>query len=228
MAAGAEHVTFKRVFERLEGTAGIRITHASVIGRIWQNQEQFQTEVLTRVAELDIPDVDAEIYAAFSGLGEVDRSTPEERWRTAMEICRVGGEATFNTMVQSRMWPRWMGIWALAVVDAGSRRKQPIVDALLRGEMEATVYYETRYAAAMQQLGLRMRDPFTLRQFAIAIDAYAQGCALRASVDPVASNGIDRPTGPGGASQPWTLFGVGLGALVREFIEVDPDWTPEG
>lgn len=228
LAAGAEHVTFKRVFERLEETAGIRITHASVIGRIWQNQEEFQTEVLTRVAQLDLPDVDAEIYSALSGLEELDRSTPEQRWRTAMEICRVGGLATFTSMVESRVWPRWMGIWALAAVDAGSPRKQPIVDALLRAETAATDYYETRYAAAMQGLGLRMREPFTVRQFAVTIDAYAQGCVVRASVDPVTSTSIDRPTGPGGASQPWTLFAVGLAALVDEFIEVDPDWTAEG
>ena len=228
LAAGAEHVTFKRVFERLEETAGVRITHASVIGRIWQNQEEFQTEVLKRVAELDLPDVDAEIQAALTGLEDLDTSTPEVRWRTAMEICRMGGEATFNAMVHSRLWPRWMGIWALAVVDVGSPRKQPIVDALLSAELESTDYYETSYEAAMQELGLRIRAPFTTRQFATAIDAYAQGCALRASVDPVTSTSIDRPTGPGGASQSWTLFGVGLEALVGQFVEVDPDWTPEG
>jgi hypothetical protein len=225
LAAGAEHLTFKRVFEHLEKTSGVRITHASVIGRIWPNQEQFQTDVLTRVAALDIPDVDAEVEEALSSLGELDRSTPEARLRAATEICRVGGEATFHTIVQSRMWPRWMGIWALAVVDPGSPRKKPIADALLHAEMDATDYYEERYTVSMQVLGLRIREPFTVRQFALAIDAFAQGCALRAGVDPTVSHMIDRPTGPEGGEQPWTLFAVGLEAMVRSFVEIDPDWT---
>ncbi len=149
LAAGAEHVTFKRVFDHLERTSGVRVTHASVIGRIWQNQEEFQTEVLTNLAQLEIADVDVEVRSALTDLRQFDTSSPEARWRTAMEVCRLGGEATFGSLVKSKMWPRWMGIWALAVVDAGSPRKQPIVDALVRTEDQATDYYEASYAAAM-------------------------------------------------------------------------------
>ncbi len=226
LATGAEHVTFKRVFEHLQDTAGIRVTHASVIGRIWQNQEEYQTEVLTRLAQLEIPDVDAEVAAAFAGLGTVDRSTPATRWEAALEISRIGGEKTFDSIVRSPMWPRWMGLWALAIVDPGSPRKQPIGEALLRAEDEAAEYYESSYAVAMGALGLRMRAPLTVRQFALSIDAYAQGCALRAGVDPTTSDRISRPTGPDGAEQEWTLFSVGLEALIHQFVELDPDWTP--
>jgi hypothetical protein len=35
--------------------------------------------------------------------------------------------------------------------------------------------------------------------------------------------GILRPTGPGGELQVWTLFGVGLEALVDQFFVLDPD-----
>ncbi len=227
LGAGAEHLTFKRVFERLARTHDVRVTHASVIGRIWHNQEEYQTDVLANLAQLEIQDVDAEVDRALSGLGELDTSTPEARWRAVTEICRLGGEATMHGILQSPTWPRWMGLWALAAVDAGSPRKQPIVDALLRAEDDATDYYETSYTAAMQALGLRMREPLTVRQFADAIDAYAQGCALRAGVDPTTSDGIERPTGPDGADQDWTLFGLGVEALVHQFIEIDPDWSPE-
>ena len=225
LAAGAEHLSFKRVFDRLEESSGVRVTHASVIGRIWQNQEEYQTEVLTRLAQLDIPDVDATIGAALSDFGEPDTSTAETRWRAAMEICRIAGGTTLESLIHSRMWPRWMGIWALAVVDAGSPRKQPIVDALLAAEETADDYYEERYAFAMQALGLRVRDPFTLRHFVASIDLLAQGCALRAAVDPTVSDRIGRPTAPDGADQDWTLFAVGIEALVQQFVEIDPDWT---
>jgi hypothetical protein len=225
LAAGAEHVTFKRVFERVEGRSGVRVTHASVIGRIWQNQDEFQTEVLTKVAEVNVLDVDAELAASLSGLEKFDRSTVEARWRAALEICRVGGEATFNSMLQSLPWSRWMAIWALAVVDSGSPRKKPIVELLLDGESRATDFYEETYEAAMRVLGLRMRESFTVRQLALAIVAFSQGCALRAGVDETASQKIDRPTGPEGTEQPWTLFAVGLAALIECFVEVDPNWV---
>ncbi|MBV8462366.1 MAG: hypothetical protein JO368_03675 [Acidimicrobiales bacterium] len=226
LAAGAEHLTFKRVFDRLERTDGVRVTHASVIGRIWDNQEEYQTEVLTSLAQRDIPDVDAAVGAALTDLGELDTSTPEARWRAAMEICRIAGAATLTSLAHSRMWPRWMGIWALAMVDAGSPRKQPIVEALLQAEESAEDYYEARYSLAMEALGLRIRAPFTIRQFVTSIDAYAEGCALRAGVDPTTSDRIVRPTGPDGGEQDWNLFAVGLEALVQQFVEVDPDWTP--
>lgn len=226
LAAGAEHVTFKRVFERLEERRGIRVTHASVIGRIWQNQEEFQTDVLTKMAELDVLDADDVFAASLSGLDESDRSTVEARWRATFESCRTECEGMFDSIVHSETWSRWMAIWALAVVDSGSSRKQPIVDSLLGGEVRATEHYEESYVAAMQILGLRMREPFTVRQLALSIVALGQGCALRAGVDETTNQRIDRPTGPGGAEQPWTLFAIGVEALIKRFVEIDPDWAP--
>ena len=132
----------------------------------------------------------------------------------------------FDSILRSPTWSRWMAIWALAVVDSGSSRKKPIVEALLRGEIRATDRYEESYAAAMQVLGLRMREPFTVRQLALSVVAFGQGCALRAGVDKTTSHGIDRATGPEGAEQPWTMFAFGVEALIQQFIEIDPDWVP--
>jgi hypothetical protein len=227
LAAGAEHVTFKRVFERLEERQGVRVTHASVIGRIWQNQEEFQTDVLTRMAELEVLDADDVFAASLSGLDELDQSTAEARWRAAVELCRTECGAMLDSIRNSQTWSRWMAIWALAVVDSGSSRKRPIVESLLRGEFRATDRYEESYATAMRVLGLRMREPFAVRQLALSVVAFGQGCALRAGVDETTSDKIERPTGPGGAEQPWTLFAIGVEALIQQFVEIDPDWVPE-
>ncbi len=226
LAAGAEHVTFKRAFEHLEERRGIRVTHASVIGRIWENQEEFQRDVLTMMAELEVLDADDVFAASLPGLDELDRSTAEARWRATAELCRTECGAMFDSILRSPTWSRWMAIWALAVVDSGSSRKKPIVEALLRGEIRATDRYEESYAAAMQVLGLRMREPFTVRQLALSVVAFGQGCALRAGVDKTTSHGIDRATGPEGAEQPWTMFAIGVEALIQQFIEIDPDWVP--
>ena len=49
LGTGAEHLTFKRVLALVEATTGIRVTNASVIRRIWDNQEEFQLEVIQSI-----------------------------------------------------------------------------------------------------------------------------------------------------------------------------------
>ncbi len=55
--------------------------------------------------------------------------------------------------------------------------------------------------------------------------ALAEGCSLRQHVDPHLGV-ILRPTGPRGEDQEWTLFAIGLEALLMHFFEPDPDWSP--
>jgi hypothetical protein len=76
-----------------------------------------------------------------------------------------------------------------------------------------------------QILGLRLRRPWTIRQFTMAVTAYSEGCSLRRRIDGRVE-GIVRATGPNGEDQEWTLFGVGLEALVHQFYEPDPDHVP--
>ena len=51
LETGSSNLTFKRVFDRIEARSGDRITNASVIRRIWDNQADFQTDVLVSIAE---------------------------------------------------------------------------------------------------------------------------------------------------------------------------------
>jgi hypothetical protein len=76
-------------------------------------------------------------------------------------------------------------------------------------------------------LGFRLREGLTLRQFAIAAESLAEGCALRSRVDASDMSGIVRGKGPNGASKEWTLFAVGLEALALQFFELDPAWAPD-
>lgn len=83
------------------------------------------------------------------------------------------------------------------------------------------------YEGMAARLGLRLRGGLTLRQFAIAAESLGEGCALRSGVDGSDMSGILRPTGPQGDLRSWTLLGVGLEALVVQFFELDPDWSPD-
>ena len=81
------------------------------------------------------------------------------------------------------------------------------------------------HGAVLPLLGLRPRAPLTLRQFTVSTGALVEGCALR-QVGAEDLDVIERPTGPGGSMQEWTLFAVGLEALATAFFEIDPDWDP--
>jgi hypothetical protein len=225
LGTGAEHLTFKRVFEHLESTAGIRVTNASVIGRIWDSQDDFQTELLSTIAW---GNGNQELDATLQMIGQVlegtDRSSLEARLRAVREICRLGGVANLDAVVSSSTWPPWIGVWALVMAGTDSEEKRPIEVALRARCEQVTETYEEVYDALTAYFGLRPRFPLTVHQFTVAIDAFAQGCALRDSVDSQSARRILRPTGPGGEDQEWTLFGIGLDAMVTEFFEPDPEW----
>ncbi len=231
LGSGAGHLTFKRVFEWLEQHTGVRVTNASVIGRIWDNQAEYQTDVLVAIASTDGSEVLESVFRALQPLlARFDRTTVEGRWAALREMARVGGAAHVDLLANSTRWQRWVGVWALVMSGGGSDGGPagPVADALRRGSDAVTQRFERAYERMLSSFGFRLRAPLTLRQLTTATGALAEGCALRYGVDPASTRRIRRPTGPGGAEQEWTLFSVGVEALVRAFVEIDPDWDPAG
>ena len=53
LGSGGEMLTLKRVRDRVEVDFGVRFTNASIIGRIWDNQSEYQTDVLATIAADD-------------------------------------------------------------------------------------------------------------------------------------------------------------------------------
>src|SRR6202140_5471028 len=51
LKTASRNLTFKRVFERVERESGLRLTNASVIGRVWENQPDYQADVLVSIAQ---------------------------------------------------------------------------------------------------------------------------------------------------------------------------------
>jgi hypothetical protein len=228
LGTGAEALTFKRVFERVEGDTGIRLTNASVIRRVWENQAEFQVDVLITIAMGDYAeDVDVAVDYVRPIVARVDRSSPESRAAAVRELCRVGGSANAQAVRQSNNLPSWIGVWALAASGEALDYRQRIEDALIAGYEGFTRRIETVYAAMTSYLGLRLREQFTLHQFVIAADSLSQGYGLRDRIDNSFVERILRPTGPGGEDQEWTLFAVAFEGLIEKFFEIDPDWVPK-
>jgi hypothetical protein len=223
---GAESLTFKRVFDRVERDSGVRLTNASVIRRVWVNQADFQADVLATIAADDSrSEIEYTATAVASFLPEVDLSSAESRWRSVSELCRVAGAANVEALEQSPNWTTWIGVWALATAGDPYVYRERIEAALVAGYEHFTEQFVELYAGVASHLGFRLREGLTLRQFAIAAESLAEGCALRKRVDRSDMSGIVRANGPDGADREWTLFAVGLEALALQFFELDPGWS---
>lgn len=221
---GFSNLTFKRVFDRLEKDTGLRITNGSVIGRVWENQAAFQADVLVSIAQDEgRPEVDQTLEAVTEILGNLDRSTGAARLRSVQELSRVGGAASVNAIGKSSNWSLWISVLAYATTAGDPAQRERVREALLGGYNSMTKFWEQNYEGLMNYFGLRICRPWTIRDFTIAVTAYSEGCSLRQRVDGHLPTLI-RPTGPDGEDQEWTLFAVGLEALIGQFFEPDPDF----
>ena len=116
----------------------------------------------------------------------------------------------------------------MTAFDTRPGHRDQLESALTNGYDAFTSRITETYAALGEFLGLRLREQFTMRQFAIAVEAFGEGCGLRDRVDHADLRGITRLTGTGDEPQEWTLFAIGFESLVRMFFEFDPDWQPPG
>jgi hypothetical protein len=229
LSSGVEALTFKRVFERVEREHGIRLTNASVIRRVWDNLADYRTDVLIAVAgDGGAEDVEAARRVAAPLMQRLDVSTPENRMASLREICRVGGALNAQAIHHSEQWPLSIGVWALAASGPPSDERRRIELALLASHDVFTDQIERLYAGMAAFLGLRLRERFTLRDFIVAEDSFSEGYGLRDRIDGGAAKVLLRPTGPAGEEQEWTIFAVGLEALINQFFELDPEWVPPG
>jgi hypothetical protein len=227
LGAGGEVLTFKRVRERVEAESGIHVTNASLIGRVWENQFDYQTDVLAIVAAGDsASEIEDTLKDLEPILASMDGSSEESRRSTMRELCRISAAANTSALGRSTDWLLWIGIWAVSAVGTAPERRRRIESALEQSYQAVTERMERVYQAGMDFIGYRIRPGLTIRQFTIAVAALAEGCVLRDRVDSVHMNGIMRPTGPDGEMQEWTLFGLALEALASEFFQLDPDWAP--
>jgi hypothetical protein len=227
---GVNTITFKRVFERIDAETGIKLSNASVTRRVWENQADYQADVLALIAAEDaLGEFDQTVQALGPVLESLDLSTPEARLRSLREVSRVGGSANSFMLLESPNWSMWLAVWAMAtsnIVESQTTEYQRrIRTALVEGYEGFTTLWEGAYAGLAALLGLRAKAPLTFRQLSVAVGALAEGCSLRQRVDTDLGL-ILRPTGPNDELEEWTLFAVGLEALLMQFLELDPDWSP--
>ena len=222
---GSTNLTFKRAFERVEQTTGLQLTNASVIRRVWENQSDFQADVLVEVAQDEgRPEIDLTLKAVVSVLDGVDRSSVGSRLAGMRELCRVGGGASSDAIGDSPNWSLWISVIAIGTTSPLDQRLR-VRNALLEGYGSVTKFWEEVYGGLIEFLGLRPRLPWTVHDFTVAVTALGEGYSLRQHVEGGLARCL-RPTGPDGEDQEWTMFGIGLEALALQYFEPDPEFTP--
>ena len=99
----------------------------------------------------------------------------------------------------------------------------PAVKQSLRNQ---TASYSLSYQWILESIGYRVRPGFTVSHFAMLAGALAEGVALRSKFDPDYRAETDLTLRPDGEVEGWSLFSVGLVALVDQYFEPDPDFDP--
>jgi hypothetical protein len=222
----SSNLTFKRVFERVERTTGRTVTNASVIRRIWDNMAEFQADVLVDISHDERrPELDRTLEALTAVLVGCDLTSLASRRQALRELCRTGGESSTLATSNSILWSMWINVLAVATTAPDPEQRERMVTGLLDGFDSLATLWEGNFVGLFGYLGFRVREPMTMRQFTEAALAFSEGQSIRQRVSGDVSR-LSLPTGPDGELQEWTLFGVGIEALVQQFFEPDPTFTP--
>jgi hypothetical protein len=222
----ASSLTFKAALDRVAADTGLRFSNASIIGRIWKDQQEFRLEVLNGIASVDFrSEIDAVVAAIAPVLADSDLSTEASRSAAIREVCRVGGARHVAALRESSTFALWIGIWSIAASSDSSTEQRELHEALMRGYEVINSHFEDAFWGLMDLLKVQVRKPLTVRQFADAVGALVEGYSLRDRVTEGSAN-IMRATGPDGEMQEWTAFSIGMVALVTEFFEPIPSSNP--
>lgn len=231
VSCGLEHLTFPRVFDRVELHHGRRITRASVYDRIWSSQADFQWDVLARVVAAR-PALDPRTRVrVLHVLDAADVTTEQGRIAALHQLCKLAVEphvSEASRRQQDRITNAALGTIASTSESSPDPRGTERLQIALRERMEQETEETLElYGLIGSRLGFRMREPLELRQLALVLCALGQGIAMRMNFFPDYADPIPLPSPIDG--QPdvvWSLAGRGVEAIAMAMLELDPDWAP--
>jgi hypothetical protein len=225
LGTGAEHLTFKRVLAHLESTQGIRVTNASVIRRIWGNQEEFQLEVVHSILDSQGDrEVGLSSQALTEAMEHIDVSTLEARRASLSELIRVSCAAFLEAASGSKASIQTaLGTYIMANGLAGA--DSPLVEQFREMNRRLTERYEELYEAGLAICGWRIKPGFSLHDASVTLSALAEGVLMRMTVEPEVNQTVVQVRPSDGAEVEWSLLAIGMNALVDYVGEPDPGWV---
>ena len=215
LGTGIEHLTFKRVFDRLQSEHGVKVTNASVIGRIWENQDDFQRAILRTLAASGDEDLTETLAMLDLVIEGSDRTTPESRLLALSEICRHASAIELDAMLASREWKNWVAMWGLHGSQDSQQADAEVGTLLADSYAHWTEMLKVVYANVLSRLGFEVSPGYTIDNLVAAIAAMTEGSALRDRLEPQVTRQIMTKASPDGIEREWTLLGLGNWSIVQ-------------
>jgi len=147
---------------------------------------------------------------------ELESEDPEVRRRLFVEMIRLVGEYNHVTLDNSDNWKLYSALRTAAITRPDA--DPAVLEVLKAGEEYLIAEYSKLYAEVAEQFGITLRPEYQIEQFAAAVYAVNEGLSGRLSSN-FERLDIQRPTGPDGESQSWTLFAVAFEALIDQFFD---------
>ncbi|HEX7459025.1 MAG TPA: hypothetical protein VF279_00255, partial [Acidimicrobiales bacterium] len=182
----------------------------------------YQADV--RAAALDNDDVEgmAEVVlAAARVVAEADLASIAGRRDAAVEVIRVACAAHVDVLTRTRKADINMGLRGLSLSRLPMDEGTPTADSVRRSYEEFVSRWDFVFERTFSVIGIHMRPGITIRQLSMLAISLTEGFTVWDRIDPSATRHILRTTGPDGATQEWSLFSLGLEALVWQFAELD-------
>lgn len=208
VSAGVGHIRLQEVVRRAQLTTGAAY-------RLWADQDDFHRDLavsITRWRNVAPVAVTHQIMDDVAGSGAgLD------------EVIRLAGEAHVRSISGDDTPTSRLFLVALAL-RASNRTWADLTQASVDRHLESVADFDEIYGVLMVAHGYRMRPPFAVRDFTVAMAALGEGFAVHAiqgiphpiySSDGTDPDSIDLPGGD------WTLFAVSARALARGFMVRD-------
>ncbi len=231
LGLGAEKITYKRVFDRINETTGVTITRGSVHGRIWSSQREYQLHLLRRAAQFNV-------RGASNVIGERVLALMAETGRDDLqpatiirEACRQGATTWIDHQDTPGGWDLWLSVWSMYTLN---HNRHPVEAAQISEAIGESIRridgtMTEAIGPIADQLGVRpclatMGDRSIVDTVEILVrfaNALAEGTALRRRLDPALVDGFELPTGANGEPQEWTLGGLGAWLMARFCFDLD-------
>lgn len=224
---GGERVNYANVFRHLEDTTGVRVTYGSVHERIWDNQRDFQLDVIrTAVTELmDQTVIDMDTQGAQL-LADADLDSLAGRRAATQKLIRFIAERNFDLIMSSPIHRLQRSIeHRYSMLGEENPEREDVRDAILDGYSKSSIRFIQTYDGLLTSVKAQprvelfgsdraegLRALFTAGRMAI------DGAILHHSVDttPIMMN-----TGPNGESEEWSAAAFAAFATFRSLIELE-------
>ncbi|WP_028496417.1 MULTISPECIES: hypothetical protein [Microbacterium] len=206
VSAGVQHIRLQDVLRRAGLTTGAAY-------RLWGDQTDYQRDLAVAMVRMRVAGPTDFVRAAVEDL--VREGAPGDDIIRAAALSHVRS-TTFDTHDEAEAREAQSFLIALALRTTADTWPQ-LKEAGRERHRESMAAFADFVGSLMEAYGMRMKTGLSVRDFAEAMGAMGEGFAVRAI------EGIDHPTfdftpedeAPTGR---WTLFALGMRALVNEFM----------